>query len=242
MATATPKIPHPRIGTLGEKTLHAQLKEWYAEPGDRLERQVDGFLIDLVRGDLLIEIQTAGFSALKRKLRILTETRPVRLVHPLARDKWIVRVKSDGETLISRRKSPLHCGPLYLFKELVRFPELIHNPRFSVEVLFVEVEEIRCDDGRGSRWRKGWSIADRRLVRVADRLLFEEADDFARLLPEELPGIFSTRDLAAASGRPRWLVQKMAFCLRCMGVVEVVGKEGNAFLYSRALANGASRR
>ncbi len=242
MATATPKIPHPRIGTMGEKSLHAQLKEWYSEPGDRLECQIDGFLIDLVRGDLLIEIQTAGFSALKRKLRILTETRPVRLVHPLARDKWIVKVKSDGETRISRRRSPLHCGPLYLFKELVRFPELIHNPRFSLEILFIEVDEIRCDDGCGSRWRKGWSIADRRLINVADRLLLEKADDFARLIPEGLPGVFSTRDLAEASGRPRWLVQKMAFCLRSMGVVDVVGKKGNALLYSRPLAKGASSR
>ena len=42
------------IGTLNEKPLHAALKAWYAQPGDRLEVAVDGFVVDIVRGDLLI--------------------------------------------------------------------------------------------------------------------------------------------------------------------------------------------
>jgi hypothetical protein len=44
------------IGTLNEKPLHAALKQWYAEPEDRIEAPVDGFTVDIVRGDLLIEI------------------------------------------------------------------------------------------------------------------------------------------------------------------------------------------
>ena len=43
------------IGTLNEGALHAQLKEWYCRPGDRLEQSVSGFVIDLVRGDLLVD-------------------------------------------------------------------------------------------------------------------------------------------------------------------------------------------
>ena len=46
------------IGTLNEKSLHAALKEWYAKPEDLIEVPVDGFTVDIVRGDLLIEIQT----------------------------------------------------------------------------------------------------------------------------------------------------------------------------------------
>ena len=56
MATASA----PWIGTLRERPLHASLKRWYAEPGDRAEVAVDGYVIDLVRGDLLIEVQTRG--------------------------------------------------------------------------------------------------------------------------------------------------------------------------------------
>src|SRR5947207_15754609 len=39
----------PAIGTLNEGALHAQLKNWYQRPGDRIERVVDGFVVDLVR-------------------------------------------------------------------------------------------------------------------------------------------------------------------------------------------------
>ena len=61
------------IGTLQENSLHAALKTWYAQPGDQLECKVDGYVIDLVRGDLLVEVQTANFSAIKRKLLKLLE-------------------------------------------------------------------------------------------------------------------------------------------------------------------------
>ena len=71
------------IGTLNEGALHAQLKEWYRRPGDRVEQLVDGFVVDLVRCDLLVEIQTGGFAPLRRKLELLTREHRVRLVAPV---------------------------------------------------------------------------------------------------------------------------------------------------------------
>jgi hypothetical protein len=59
------------IGVLNEKPLHAALKQWYAQPGDGLEVTVDGFVIDIVRGHQLIEIQTGHFAAIKKKLSTL---------------------------------------------------------------------------------------------------------------------------------------------------------------------------
>jgi hypothetical protein len=38
------------IGTLNEGALHAQLKDWYRRPGDRVEQLIDGFVVDLVMG------------------------------------------------------------------------------------------------------------------------------------------------------------------------------------------------
>ena len=60
-----------RIATMNEKPLHAALKRWYAEDGDRIEEPVDGFVIDIVRDKQLIEIQTRSFSSMKRKLNKL---------------------------------------------------------------------------------------------------------------------------------------------------------------------------
>ena len=39
-----------------------------------------------------------------------------------------------------------------------------------------------------------------------------------------------------ALARPRRLAQQMAYCLRKMGRIEAVGKEGNAILYARSAA------
>ena len=69
-------MPKHRIGTLGEKNVHAALKAWYARPGDELEVEVDGFHIDIVRGQVLVEIQTSNFSSQRRKLKTLLEEPP----------------------------------------------------------------------------------------------------------------------------------------------------------------------
>ena len=56
-------VARPHVGTLREKPLHADLKHWYAEEGDLVEEPVGGYVIDLVRDGLLIEIQTRSFSS-----------------------------------------------------------------------------------------------------------------------------------------------------------------------------------
>ena len=91
------------IGTLNEGALHAQLKDWYRRRGDRIERVVDGFVVDLVRGDLLVEIQTGGFAPLRRKLELLTRQRRVRLVAPVPLVHTIIRLSDEGELLSARR-------------------------------------------------------------------------------------------------------------------------------------------
>lgn len=220
------------IGTMQERSLHASLKDWYSRPGDRLEIDVDGFLIDIVRDDLLIEIQTRNFSAMKRKLASLTEHHRVRLVHPIAAEKWIVRLADNGLDRLGRRKSPKHGHLLHVFEELVSIPELVMCPNFSLEVLLIREEEIRRKRPRGLWRRKGWGTHDRQLLDVVERVHLTSPDDFRAMLPESLPDPFTTADLAAATGRPRHLTQKMAYCLRRMGAINAVGKKGNARLYA----------
>ena len=219
------------IGTLGERNLHSALKVWYARPGDRLEAEVDGFHIDIVRRKLLIEIQTGNFSSQKRKLNTLLEKHPVRLVFPIAQEKWIIRLGPDGVTMVGKRKSPKRGNIYHLFTELVSLPSMIENENFCLEVLLTREEEIRRNDGRGSWKRKGWSISDRRLIEVLDRRLFKKPADFLELAPEGLPEPFSTQDLANGIAQQHWLAQKMAYCLRNMGLIHVVGKKRNALLY-----------
>jgi hypothetical protein len=221
----------PHIGTLREKPLHASLKRWYARPDDRLEVPVDGYVIDLVRGDLLIEVQTRGFSAMKQKATALLGLgHRLRIVHPIPIDRWIVKVDADG-TVLSRRRSPKHGNPSDIFAELVSFPDLMAHPHLEVEVLLTIEEEHRRHTPNRSWRRKGWTIVERRLIEVVDTLLLRHIKDLTSLLPDDLPETFTTADIAERLGRPRRAAQQMAYCLRKVGAIVAVGKRGNAIEY-----------
>lgn len=225
--------PSNKIGSLNEKPLHAALKKWYARPGDEFEASVDGFVIDIVRGDLLIEIQTRNFAAMKRKLTALTAHHKVRLLHPIAQEKWIVKKAKDGEAKPGRRKSPKKGLLQHVFHELVSFPKLLSNPNFSLLLLLIREEEVRRHDPKRGWRRRGWVTEERRLLEVVDQHLFETPQDLAALVPSELAEPFTTSSLAAAAGTPRRLAQEMAYCLREMGIIEQVGKQGQAILYAQ---------
>lgn len=219
---------------MSEKSLHAALKDWYAQSGDHLEVPVDGFVIDIVRGDLLIEVQTRSFSSIRRKLKQLLGKHRVRLVYPIAGEKWIVKLAKDGQSRKSRRKSPKRGAWEHVFEELVSFPKLLADPNFSLEVLLIQEEEVRYRDGSRAWRRRGWVTHERRLLRVLDRWLVETPEDLAPLVPAGLEEPFTTSELAKALARPRRLAQQMTYCLRELGILAVVGKRGNAILYMRA--------
>jgi len=213
----------PGIGLLNEKPLHASLKQWYARPGDRFEVPVDGFVIDLVRDDLLIEIQTRNFFSIKSKLTKLTRSHPVRLIYPIVQEKWIVR----GAV---RRKSPKRGRLEDLFWELVSIPQLLSNPNFSLEVLMIRQEEVRRYDGKRSWRRKGWVVEGRQLLDVLDQRLFGHSADWLKFLPDGLDA-FTAKDLAAGMNTRTDLAQKMAYCLREGKMIELIGRRGRANLY-----------
>jgi hypothetical protein len=223
----------PGIGLLNEKPLHASLKAWYAQPGDRFEVSVDGFVIDIVRDSLLLEIQTGGFASLKPKLASLVRSHPIRLVYPIAREKWIVRLAKDDGRAAARRKSPRRGRVEDLFWEMVRIPRLSSNRNFSLEVLMIREEEVRRHEG-GRRWRRrGWVVEERRLLEVVDRRVFQKPADWLAFLPEGCEP-FTARDLAEARGIRLELAQKMAYTLRQARLVSVIGRRGRASLYGVA--------
>ncbi len=224
---------HPNIGTLNEKPLHAALKAWYARPADQFEVPVDGYVIDIVRSDLLIEIQTGNFAAIKGKMQALLETHPVRLVYPISQEKWLVKLPADEGGQPERRKSPKRGVVEEIFRELVRIPQLLVRPNFSLEVLMIHEEEVRQFDGRRAWRRRGWVTVERRLLDVVSTRRFESPTDLYDLLPEDLSEPFTTADLARAIGGPRWLAQKAAYCLRKMGLITIAGKQGRSILYAR---------
>jgi hypothetical protein len=223
----------PKIGTLNEKPLHEALKQWYKQDNDLFEVPVDGFVVDIVRDELLIEIQTKNLSTLKRKLGKLVMKHRVRLVFPIPHEKWIVKPTGFDIETVERRKSPKRGSFADIFEELVSLPHLILNPNFSVELLLIQEEELRQYDGvRGWR-RRGWVISERRLLKVIAQRLLETPDDFLKFLPAKLTDPFTTSDLATAMARSKRFTQKVVYCLREMGCINLVGKRKKSLLYSR---------
>lgn len=220
------------IGTLSEKSLHAGLKDWVSQPGDEFEVKLDGFVIDVVREDLLIEIQTRHLYAMKRKLtKLLANGHQIRLLHPIARDKWIVRETAVGEH-VSRRKSPKRGKTLDIFKEMVRLTGLIPHPNLTIEVLLTQEEEILRDDGKGSWRRKRWSIHDRLLLDVVEQAKFATKSDYLAVIPERLERPFTNKQLAQALSIRPDLATKITYTLRQMDLLEIIGKQGRSNLYA----------
>ena len=75
-----------------EYSLHASIKTRFTQDVNQQEVYIDGFLIDAVCEDLLIEIQTKNFYQLKAKLSTLLKNYKVRVVHPIAAEKWIIGI------------------------------------------------------------------------------------------------------------------------------------------------------
>ena len=227
------------IGELNEQPLHAALKAWYAGPGDQIEASVDGgqrgYVVDLVHDDLLIEIQTGNFSSIKRKLHDLVKRYPVRLVYPIAAEKWLLKLPKDSWDGPRRRKSPKRGRVEAVFAELVSFPQLLLEQNFSLEVVLIQEEEVRRYAGVKHWYRNGWVSVERRLLEVVAQRMFEKPSDMSALLSLEMPQEFTTLDLAEALEIPRWLAQKMAYCLREMGEIVQVGKRGRSYLFSRTV-------
>lgn len=219
-----------RIGELSEGPLHAALKQMLAGPGDRVEVPVEGFVVDVLRADgELVEVQTGAFAGLARKLDVLLDRHRVRVVHPVAAERRIVRVDVHGEVL-SARRSPRRGTAIDLFDKLVTFPSLLTHPNLTLEVLLLREDHVRAASPVTTRGRTR-DPGERRLVAILGRHEIRDVGDLLAMLPDLPDGPFSTRELAAVLGCRTVLAQRTAYCLREAGVLEPAGRRGHAPLH-----------
>lgn len=216
-----------------ETTLHRQLKELYGATAADREVDVDGYRIDAVADGRLIEVQAASLAAIRCKVRALVQRHDVVVVKPLAARKLLITRRRKGGPVQSTRQSPRHETVYDVFSELVHFVEVFPHPRLTLHVLLTEQEEYRLP--RQRRWRRApkFRVEDRRLTSVVGRHELRSTADLLQLLPAALPDRFTTADIARELAIPRWLAQKMAYCLRQTQSLTAVGKSGRSWLYER---------
>lgn len=218
-----------------ETSLHNRMKRMYADDESQVEQKVGRHIIDVIRGDELIEIQFSSLASINRKVQSLMQNYKVRVVKPLVLRKQLIRCAGKGEHVVSRRCSPKRGDLLDIFDELIYFTRVFPHRNLVLEVPLIHIEEWSYptppSNKRLRRRPKKYTVEDQRLVEVVDIAEFRTSQDLTTLLPKDLPQPFDTAQLAKALDTKRWIAQKVTYCLRHMKAIKDVGKKGNAILY-----------
>jgi hypothetical protein len=224
-----------------ETSLHRELKSFYADEKARFEVPLGRYRIDVVTGERLVEVQHGSLSAIRDKIRTLVRDHEVTVVKPIVVRKHLVKLSKKSGRVKERRLSPKRGQLLDLFDELVHFTRAFPHPRLTLDVLLVDIEELRYPGhGRRRRWRENdFQVEDQRLLQVHATHTFRTARDLIDLVPDTLPDPFHTGHLAKSLDVHRWIAQRVAYCLRNMGAVTQAGKKGNALLYRFAAESRA---
>jgi hypothetical protein len=216
-----------------ETSLHRALKERYAAGGSgRPEVAVEGFRVDAVDEEgRLIEIQSGALGPLRPKLECLLPAHRVRIIKPLVGKRRVVRrSRPDGPDL-RVRYSPKRGALLDVFDDLLGLVRVFPHSNLDIEILEVSIDEVRVTR---RRW-PGYVVTDRRLAEIHGTTALRHSYDLWALLPAGCGGRepFTTADLSRQLGRPLWVAQRVAYCLRHGGASRVVGKAGNHLIYVR---------
>ena len=227
-----------------ETSLHRDLKRLYAGDTAQTEVAIDRYRIDAISGGQLIEIQHGSLAAIRDKIRRLVESHQVLVVKPIIQKKLLIKQDRPAGRVLTRRASPKRGQLWDVFEELVYFTKVFPHPRLSLEIVLVEVEEWRYPGhGRRRRWRRDDQVvADQKLVSVGQSMRLNCAADLIDLVPARLPRQFQTNQLAELAGIRRSVAQRIAYCLREMNAVELIGKQGNSLVYRQRPRGRRPRR
>jgi len=214
-----------------ETSLHLALKQLYTTGDSRQEAVIEGYRADVLRGDLIVEIQASPLGAIARKVADLVRAHRILVVKPIARRKILIRQSEPGGPWDLRRLSPKVGSLLSVFNELVNFVRVFPHSNLTVEVVLVDEEEFRVPRRRRGFRRPNFRVHDRRLVEIVTRYRLATGQDLVGLLPPGWPNPLTTESLATHLDTPQWFARKVAYTLRHCGIAHVCGKIRNRIVY-----------
>lgn len=222
------------IGTLGEKTLHAIIKNYVEPEEDYHEVPLEGYVADIYRDGHIYEVQTANFNVMRGKLSKFLPLYHVTIVYPVPATKWLVWLDEDTGEVTNRRKSPKRGTPQAVFHELYKIKSFLKHPNLSIRILMIDMEETRLLNGWSADRKKGSHRHDRIPLDLVEELDIKGVQDYRMLIPPELEA-FTSKEYARATGLTVKRAQTALNVLYDLGVVERIGKKGNAFIYEDTL-------
>ena len=219
------------IGTLSEKTLHAVLKAYYEPDEDKHEVALDGYYADIFNEHGVIEIQPRQLNKLRDKLSVFLNDYNVRVVYPMAYEKYLSWIDPESGAVSSRRKSPKRCTMYDAIFELYKIKPFLKNPNLSVTVLMMDMEEYKLLNGWSYDKKRGAERFDRIPVGIRKIVKLDCPQDYMQFVPDGLESGFTSADFASAAHIDRGTASDVLGMLNYMEQVRRVGKKGNAFIY-----------
>ncbi|MBQ7379728.1 MAG: hypothetical protein IJW70_08675 [Clostridia bacterium] len=208
------------IGTLAEKRMHAILKNYVCSDVscheirvlDTLPEQKRAaatnhkstrYVSDVLRGSNVWEIQTGSFFPLREKIAWYMQHAPyhVTVVVPVPYKKHLNWIDTQTGTVQKRSVRPHTTKPTAVASELYWLREHLQNPKLSIELLLLEVEEYRLLDGYGKDKKARASKYEKIPTALCGTIVLEKAEDYRMFLPDDLPEQFTASQYAKASGQ-----------------------------------------
>lgn len=219
------------IGTLSEKTIHAVLKNYFADE-EFQEVKVNGFVADALTPDGIFEIQTRNFYTQKRKLEAFLPEYKVCMVYPVRYRRMVRWIDPETGEVSAGRKSPKVDRGYGIFHELYGIKEYITNENLSFCIMYLNSDEYKYLNGYGSS-RK---IRAGRVDGVPTELVAEvnlcDPSDYLMFIPEELRNVeFGSEALSREAGIHLDTARVTINVLCHLGVLEFTGKFGNRKIY-----------
>lgn len=220
-----------RIGNLQEKTLHKALKDLYGEEQNQ-EIKIGPYYVDVLNGNDIIEIQTKQFNRLREKLTYLISLNQynINIVFPVFNSKIIYWINEETGEISKGNKSPKKLKIPQVFYELYKIKSLLK--KITVTLVILDIDEYRNLNGYSANKKRGSSCYERIPKQMISIIELKNNNDYLHLLPN-LEEPFTSQSLAKATSVSTRYSNLMLNVLVYLGCINIIGKEGKKYLYSK---------
>lgn len=223
------------VGTQNEKLIHAALKNYYAPFSDEQEIKIGNFFADAISEDGIFEIQTKQFYRLRDKLSVFLESARVNLVHPFICESKTVFINETTGEIVKSEVPRKTRSLLTVFDELYSIKSFLQSENLRFILVKLKVEKRVYFRGESipdlrNRYSRRSCKIEKVPLEIIEEIAFESIEDYASLLPENLPEEFTKKEFCKAAKEAKSSLRLEI--LRETGVIEKIGKRSNAFVYA----------
>lgn len=224
------------IGTLMEKTIHSVFKHYYEPNCKYHEVKINNFIADIVKDNIITEIQTTNFNKLRKKIDSYLPDYKLVIVYPITVTNYIHWIDPDTGQISKGRKSPKPASVYDVFTELYKIKFHLNKDNLSFKIPLISSYEYRYLDGYGKDRKKGATKCDKIPSKLLDEISLNSLQDYLHFIPKTLLDVnFTSKDFAKAASISLKLSQLTLNILNYIGLIDKIGKSGRLNLYKTIL-------